>query len=121
MILAERDGVCHPFHMAARDLAGARLRAAIGRLGYARLRRSILPFQDPRPVEIHSGVGSFDQLDRVFIERRASDPDAGRGSKPIKDARVRLALPPVGVDDEGVFVAELIPAESQIRQGYFLF
>jgi hypothetical protein len=76
-----------------------------------------LTFENPRPVELHSRIQLFDQVDRLFVERGASDLDARRRAEPVQDSRSRLAAAALfGVDDEGVLVTALVAVEAQIRQ-----
>jgi hypothetical protein len=67
----------------------------------------------------------LDESNRIFVERRTADADSGRGPKPIKDSRTRLAASApaagMGVDDKRVLVAAFIAAEPEVRQDYFLF
>jgi hypothetical protein len=63
----------------------------------------------------------FDQPDRVLIERRTSDLDAGRGTEPVQDTRPPFTLPLLRVDDERVLVPAFVTAEPDLRQDYFLF
>ena len=80
-----------------------------------------LPLQDPRPLEVDSGVQLLDEANGVLVERRPADLDSRRRSKPIKNARPRTPATAIGVDDEGVLVAVLVAIEPKIRQNYFLF
>jgi hypothetical protein len=67
----------------------------------------------------------FDEANRVFVERRTPDANAGRGSEPVQDARTRLSSPtPTGamrINDKRILVAALVAAEPEVRQSYFLF
>jgi hypothetical protein len=83
--------------------------------------RCPLLFQDLRPVELDLRIVLFDRLDCRFVERRPTDPYARRRSKPVEDAGSRSAFATITVDDERVFVAALVAAEPEVRQGYFLF
>ncbi len=53
--------------------------------------RNVLPFEDPRPVEIDVGVVLFDQADRVLVERGPTDAHARRRPEPVEHARSRPA------------------------------
>jgi hypothetical protein len=63
----------------------------------------------------------FEQADRVFVDRRAADADAGRRPEPIKDARLSAAAPARCVYERRGLVAPPIAGESKVRQNYFLF
>jgi len=86
---------------------------------------TVLPFQDARPVEINVWVVLLDQANRVFVERRSPDADAGRRSKPVEDARSRFpatsAPGAVRMHDKGVLVPAFVARKPQMRQNYFLF
>lgn len=78
--------------------------------------RTPLALEDPWPIELDAGIRLFDPANGVGIERRASNPDAGRRTEPVKDSRTRPAAPPFGVDDEGIFVTALVAVEPQVWQ-----
>jgi hypothetical protein len=94
-------------------------------LRHPRLRRRLLRLQNSRPVELNVRIVFLDEANRVFVERRTPDANAGRGSEPIQDARTRLssttAAGAMRIDDKRVLVAALVAAEPEVRQSYFLF
>lgn len=85
------------------------------------LRGRVLPLQNAGPVELEIRIVRFDEADGVFVECRSPNADARRRPEPIEDARTRPPALSSGVDHVGVFVAVLVAAEPEIRQGYFLF
>jgi len=114
-----------------RNLRGPRPRRTEGGLSPVRrarlagspllLRRRVLPLQDAGPVKLEIRIVGFYETDGVFVECRSANADARRRSEPIEDARTRLPASSSGVDHVGVFVAVLVAAEPEVRQGYFLF
>ncbi len=78
-----------------------------------RLRRL---FQDSRPVELHVGIVLLEQTDGVLVDRRASDPDAGRRTKPIKDAVLAASFAPRIVDERCRLVPAAVAVETQMWQ-----
>lgn len=80
-----------------------------------------LTLQNARPIELEVGVVGFDQAEGVFIEGRATDPNAGWCAEPVENPGT--ALPPSArwLDDRGVFVSALVLREPELRQDYFPF
>jgi hypothetical protein len=46
----------------------------------------LLALEDLLPVEPDVGMVLFDQPDRVLVQSRAADPDAGRCTEPVQNA-----------------------------------
>ena len=99
----------------------ARARRALGAPAFVDGWRLVTLFaaQDPRPVEFDLRVAGFDVADRIRIERRAADTDAGRRSEPIKDAGPHLPPEADRLDDERVLVPAFVFAEAEMWQNYF--
>ena len=66
-------------------------------------------------------MGLFDEADRVFVQGRPADLDAGRRAKPIKDPMAAAVAAPWVVDHEGILVAPFVARKPQCWQAYFLF
>lgn len=74
--------------------------------------------ENARPVELDVGVVLLEQTDRVFVDRRAADADAGRRAEEIQETLPAAA--PAGAaarQERGAFIAALVPGKSQVRQG----
>src|SRR5262245_59308826 len=83
--------------------------------------RSPLPLQDPGPVELDERVQFLDQLDRVFVEGRATDFHARRRAEPIENPGPRFPAAPLAVYYVGVLVATLVAVEPQVWQDLLPF
>jgi hypothetical protein len=85
--------------------------------------RGVLSFENAGPIEFDVGIVLLDEPDGSLVERRASDPDAGRGSEPVQDPGAGFASTAAAsrVYDERVFVPALVAGKPQVRQDYFLF
>jgi hypothetical protein len=60
----------------------------------------------------------FEQADRVFVDRRASDADAGRRAEEVQQTlTVSAAAATAAGHERGRFVSALVADEFQMRQG----
>ena len=62
----------------------------------------------------------FEQPDRVFVDRCASDADARRRAEEIEEALAPIPAAAAARQERGRFVAALVPGEAEVRQGRYL-
>jgi hypothetical protein len=61
----------------------------------------------------------LEEANRVFVDRRAADADAGGRAKEVQETLAAAAAPVAAAarQERGAFVAALVAGESQVRQG----
>ena len=62
----------------------------------------------------------FEQPDRVFVDRCASDADARRRAEEIEEALAPIPAAAAARQERGRFVAALVSGEAEVRQGRYL-
>jgi hypothetical protein len=83
------------------------------------LRRRRL-FQNARPIELDVRIVLLEQVNRVFVNRRAADTDAGRRAEKIQETLLPSTAACASARQKGGgFVAALVPREAKMGQNLF--